>query len=148
MTTEFWETQSLFKTLYSNCVESVCEKHHLTRMELDILLFLANNPQFDTAANIVEIRHLTKSHVSTSIRALESRGLLTKSYAPGNHKTIHLAPTPAAGDMIAEGKACQERFLKIIFRNFSEEELATLKQSFSQIADNIRTHMKEEHHAV
>lgn len=147
MTTEFWEIQSLLKTLYANCVEPVCEKHQLTRMELDILLFLANNPQFDTAASIVEIRHLTKSHVSTSIKNLEARGFLTKSYAPGNRKTAHLAITPAATQMIADGKCAQESFQKIIFQNFSEKERDTIRQLFSQIADNIRTQIKEENHA-
>lgn len=147
MTTEFWEAQSLLKTLYSNCVEPVCEKHHLTRMELDVLLFLANNPQFDTAASIIEIRHLTKSHVSTSIKDLESRGLLTKSYAPGNRKTAHLAIAPSANQIIIDGRDAQESFQRVIFQNFSEEERDTIRQLFSQIADNIRTQIKEENHA-
>lgn len=147
MTTEFWEVQSLIKTLYSDCLEPVCEQHSLTRMELDILLFLANNPQFDTAASIIEMRRLTKSHVSTSIKALEARGLLTKSYAPGNRKTAHLSITPAAGGIVANGKAAQGSFYGIAFRDFSEEDLGTMKQLFSQIADNIRTQMKEGNHA-
>lgn len=146
MNTEFWEIQSLLKTLYANCVEPVCERHRLTRMELDILLFLANNPQYDTAASIIEVRHLTKSHVSTSIKDLETRGLLTKSYAPGNRKTAHLAVTPAASRMIADGQSAQEHFQKIIFRNLSEEERGTIRQLFSQIANNIRTQIKEENH--
>ena len=56
-----WEHQNAVKTLYSRCVERVCERHDLTRMELDILLFLANNPLYDTASEIVEIRYLSKS---------------------------------------------------------------------------------------
>lgn len=148
MNMEFWEIQSLMKTLYSDCLEPVCEAHQLTRMELDILLFLANNPQFDTAASIIEMRHLTKSHVSISVRDLETRGLLTKSYVPGNRKTVHLSITSSAERIIADGRDAQNAFYQIAFRNFSEEDLNTLRQSFSQIAENIRTHIKEERHAV
>lgn len=146
MTTEFGETQSLIKTLYADCLEPVCTKHQLTRMELDILLFLANNPQFDTAASIVEIRCLTKSHVSASVKELESRGLLTKSYASGNRKTIHLSLTPAAGPIIADGKSAQNHFYAIAFQSFSEEDRKALVQLFSRIADNIRAHAKEVSH--
>ena len=41
-----WEHQNAVKSLYTNCVEEVCTKHGITRMELDILLFLANQPCF------------------------------------------------------------------------------------------------------
>ena len=51
-----WEHQNAIKALYSKCVEGVCVKHSITRMELDILLFLANNPCFDTATDIIEVR--------------------------------------------------------------------------------------------
>ena len=42
---------------------------------------LANNPQYDTATQIVRYRHLAKSHVSVSIRSLQERGLIL-----GEHK--------------------------------------------------------------
>ncbi len=45
----------------------------LTHMEYDILMFLHNNPQHNTAAEIVKVRKSTKSHVSSSLKNLESR---------------------------------------------------------------------------
>ena len=59
-----WEHQNAVKSVYAKCVGKICETHAITRMELDILLFLANNPCFDTATDIVENRFLSKSHVS------------------------------------------------------------------------------------
>ena len=35
--------------LYENMVSPVCEKYELTYMEFTVLMFLANNPQYDTA---------------------------------------------------------------------------------------------------
>ena len=37
-----WEHQNALKTLYARCIEEVCTAYKLTRMELDIVLFLAN----------------------------------------------------------------------------------------------------------
>ena len=61
---QFWEHQKIFFSFYRTCTKEVCQNYDLTQMEFDILMFLANNPQFDTAAEIVRIRKLTKSHVS------------------------------------------------------------------------------------
>ena len=70
----FWENQKVVLAYYAQCVKPVCEAHGLTRMEFDILLFLANNPVYDTAADIVRIRMLTKSHVSGALKRLETDG--------------------------------------------------------------------------
>ena len=73
------EQQNAVKTLYSEFVSPVCAKYGLTRIELDILLFLANNTRYDTATDIVEVRFLAKSQVSAAIKNLEARGCLWRS---------------------------------------------------------------------
>lgn len=73
-------------------------------MEFNILLFLANNPEFDTAAQIIKKRAFTKSHVSMSVRSLEERGLLTGEYYGTDRRTIHLKLTDAAAPMVSDGK--------------------------------------------
>lgn len=137
---EFWEAQNLINNLYTRCTGSVCAKYDLTRMELDILLFLANNPQFDTASDIVERRLLTKSHVSTSIKSLVERGYLARAYAPANRKTVHLSICPAAASIIADGRAAQEEFFSTLFLGFSEADRQQLRRFFIRIADNVNRH--------
>lgn len=84
------EQQNAVKTLYSEFVSPVCAKYGLTRIELDILLFLANNTHYDTATDIVEVRFLAKSQVSAAIKNLEARGCLRREYQLENRKTAHL----------------------------------------------------------
>ena len=81
------EQQNAVKTLYSEFVSPVCAKYGLTRIELDILLFLANNTRYDTATDIVEVRFLAKSQVSAAIKNLEARGCLRREYQLENRKT-------------------------------------------------------------
>ena len=138
MLPEFWNSMHLLKRLYDQTMEPVCEEFKLTRMELDILLFLANNKEFDTARDIIERRRLTKSHVSVSLRLLE------KKYFPGNRKTVHLALLPASSPAVAAGQDAQQRFYDLIFRGFRDDERVRMGEGFSKIAANIRTALRED----
>lgn len=64
------------KKLYDHLCLDVMEKYHITRSELDILLFLNNNPEFDSAKDIVEKRGLVKSHASMGIEKLLKMDIL------------------------------------------------------------------------
>ena len=136
-----WEHQNAVKTLYSRCVGEICEKRDITRMELDILLFLANNPCFDTATEIVEIRYLSKSQVSASVKLLETRGYLRKEYGDKNRKTAHLKICEKAADIVEDGRAAQEKFLRIMLEGFSGEEIAVMKGFNERILDNLNSYM-------
>lgn len=136
-----WEHQNAIKALYSKCVETVCEQHDITRMELDILLFLANNPLFDTATDIVDVRYLSKSQVSTSIKMLEKRGYLEKYYEDDNRKTAHLRICDAASHVIVDGREAQEKFLDVLFQGIPEKELEILKSCNQHIVDNIHCYL-------
>lgn len=137
-----WEHYFPTKALYSACMEPVCKKHHITRTALDILLFLANNPQYDTASEIIEIRHLAKSHVSTSIKALELSGFLEKHFEPGNKKTVHLSLSDSAKPLIADGRQAQEHFFQVMCRGLSEEEITRMQGCFQRIQENIKHYLE------
>ena len=94
----FWDQHKTITRYYEILMSSVCEKHQLKHLEYDILMFLHNNPQYRTAADIVRVRKSTKSHVSTSLKTLEDRGLIAKKTDPVNKKHIELDRTsgPAA----------------------------------------------------
>lgn len=138
-----WEHQNAVKTLYAKCIGPVCVKHNLTRMELDILLFLANNPCFDTATDIIEVRYLSKSQVSASIKSLEKAGYIRKSYTEENHKTAHLLICEGTSLIIQDGRDAQERFLEIMLQGFTQEQIDAMRQYNAHILENIDTYLKE-----
>lgn len=140
MFSQFWENQAHIKFLYSDCIEPVCKKYCLTRMELDILLFLANNPQFTTAAQIVENRRLTKSHVSLAVNTLVKKGYLTKSRFEHNRKTIHLNLCPSADEIIRDGQKAQKSFGSILFRDFTPEDYEQISHLFERINQNVKNY--------
>ena len=74
----FWDKHKTITTYYELLSGEVCDRYGLTQMEYDILMFLHNNPQHNTAAEIVKIRKSTKSHVSTSLKDWKTKDLLEK----------------------------------------------------------------------
>ena len=97
----FWERQKSLTAFYEACTKPVRDAYDLTQMQFNILMFLHNNPQFDTAGDLVKTRHLTKSHVSTALKELEARGWIEAHYAAGNRKSQHLRITKSAEAVIA-----------------------------------------------
>ena len=133
------------KNLYEQMVMPVCKAHGLTYMEFTILMFLANNPQRDTAAQIAKIRQLSKSHVSLSLKGLQAKGLVTGHYFPGNQKTLHLCLTEAAEPVVAQGAEAQKKFGDQLIRGFTPEEVKQLQSLVDRIHKNMR--QEEEGHA-
>ena len=65
----YFDTIARAQKGYARLLEPICKKWDLTRNELDVILFLANNPDYDRAVDIVNNRGLSKSHVSLSINS-------------------------------------------------------------------------------
>ena len=128
----------LAQSLYEKKVLPVCQKFGLTYMEFTVLMFLANHPQYDTAAQIVKIRHLTKSHVSVSLRTLQEKQLVEGMYYPGNRKNLHLKVTDAAHPIVQEGRKAQKAFSEILVRDFTPEEAAQLKYLIEKLENNMK----------
>ena len=132
----YWDRLRAFSVLYEKVTEPVRERYHLTRMEFDILMFLHNNPLYTTASDIVRVRRLTKSHVSASAASLEEKGLLEGRYAEGNRKSIRLRLTPAAAEIVTEGKKAQADYGEALLRGFTEAEREQFKAMFLRTCAN------------
>lgn len=144
MQSQFINNQILGNILYEQCINAACAQHGLIKTEMDILLFLHNNPGFDTATDIVRLRHLSKSHVSKSIQSLKERGWLATFYQDNNRRTIHLKLSEAADAAIADGLHAQDRFVSILLTDFTEDEKMQFKTLLCRIANNLQTYFQSE----
>ena len=129
----FWDRHKTITGYYESLTSTICDKYDLTQMEYDILMFLHGNPEFNTAADIVKIRKSTKSHVSTSLKSLENKGLIEKKQSESNKKHIEIFVTESAKSIIYEGIDTQKRFAHDVLKGFSDEEIA------DALAQNIQT---------
>lgn len=123
---------------YNRLMEPVCRKWNLTHNELDVLLFLANNPQQDRAVDIVRGRGMSKGHVSMSLGSLEERGLVTRREDAADRRTVHLALTQATGEIVEDGRQVQRQFVARLNRGVTPEESETVWAVTQKMAENIR----------
>lgn len=71
-----------YKKYHAARFEAASVQYGLNQLEIDILLFLHNNPDCRTASDICRYRGLAKSNVSAAVERLRTRGVLTVSPAP------------------------------------------------------------------
>lgn len=134
----------LAKESYTKAIRPVCLKYNMTTAEFDVLLFLANNPEFDRATDIVEKRYIVKSQVSTSINLLEKKGYLSRTYKENDRKTIHLILNDLAQNAIEDGQKAQELFFDILLTGFSAEQKILMKKNMQTLVDNMKAFVQEE----
>lgn len=137
-----YENLYVSQALHSLLFSPICAKYGLTPAEILVLLFLANNCQYDTATAIAAKLKLAKSHVSVSVRNLEERGYLKGNYEGHNRKTIHLQVCDTASNVVADARNMQAQFISILEQGFSEEECAVLQEYLQRITDNMNTYLK------
>ena len=143
----FWDEHKTITRYYEMKVSGVCEKYQLRQMEYDILMFIYNNPEYNTAADIVRVRKSTKSHVSTSLKVLEDRGFIERRIDKDNkkHVTIHLLQL--ANEVIEDGIWAQKEFAQDMFEGLSEEEIKVFMNVFQKVYENAERMISNEKNA-
>ena len=134
----YFDTMARAQKGYSRLLEPICKKWNLTRNELDVLLFLANNPEYDRAVDIVNNRGLSKSHVSLSIANMEKRGLLERLEDPADRRTVHLRLLPSSEEITAAGQMAQKRFFSYLHQGVSQEQIDMMVDFARKVHENIR----------
>lgn len=134
----YFDILSQSQKAYTRQLEPVCRKWDLTRSEVDVLLFLYNNPQFDRAADIVTRRGMAKSHVSMSVANLADRWLLVREFSPEDRRTAHLRLTQQGRVIAAEARQAQKEFFHLLYQDVSEEELDLWDKITRKVCENIK----------
>lgn len=128
----------VIKKAYDGLWEGIQEKYGLTRVEIDVIAFLRNNPDCDTASSIVEFRRIAKSHVSGAVESLTDRGWLTKEQDTRDRRCTHLRLTDDADAAAEEITARQKEFSAALRDGISEEELAAFGELLQKLTENAR----------
>ena len=134
----YFDTMARAQKAYAQLLEPICKKWDLTRNELDVMLFLANNPDYDRAVDIVVNRGLAKSHVSMSVANLESRGLLQRIADPSDRRTVHLKLTEQGREITDYGCSVQKKFMAHLHQGVTQEQLDIMRMFAERVYENIK----------
>lgn len=137
----FMGTRTLFR-LYDKMLRRVCMEHKLTSAEADVISFLQNNPGKDTAADIVELRGLSKGAVSKAVESLIQKSLLERIPNTEDRRKIHLKLKAQAEPVMESIHEVRKEFLDAVLDGFTPEELAWEAQFLDRLFHNAKKAME------
>lgn len=133
----YFDVMASARKSYAKLLDPVCEEWSLTRNELDVMLFLYNNPEYDRAADIVARRGIAKSHVSLSVANLEEKGLLVRRFDESDRRAAHLELQESGRAIAAQARELQTRYFSALYQGISQEEFEIWRKITQKVRDNI-----------
>ena len=135
---DYFESTASVKKSYFRLLEPVCQQWNLTRNELDVMLFLYNNPEYTRAADIVSHRGIAKSHVSLGVASLEEKGLLLRRFSEQDRRTAHLELQDQGRVIAAQAREKQIQYFSALYQGISPEEFEIWRNITQKVRDNIK----------
>ena len=133
-----------FEEAYDAVLKPLCAELSMPQSALDILLFLANNPGYDTARDICFYRHMKPGIVSFHIDRLVGEGYLARKSDEKDRRVTHLAVTEAAEPVVARGRALQATLGKRLMEGLGDEDRALFCRCIATISENAKRICTEE----
>ena len=128
---------------YSDECRPLCHELKLPQTAFDIIMFLANNPEFKTARDIVEIRHIKANLVSMNVDRLVKEGYLERRAVAGARRKTELLCTEKARPVIERGRAVQNAFFARLLTNTVEPTREAFFRTMEIIGKNLDEILKE-----
>lgn len=124
---------------YTKMCEAVLAEFNIPQVSFDILMFLNNNPEYCTAQEISEVRHIKKNLVSVHVEKLVSAGLLLRGTVEGDRRKVALSCTEKAAPIIKAGLEMQKSFFEHLSAGISQEHW----QVYKEIMDTINMNTEQ-----
>ncbi|MDO5302672.1 MAG: helix-turn-helix domain-containing protein [Clostridia bacterium] len=121
---------------YTKFCKPLCKKLELPQTAFDILMFLGNNPQYKTARDVVEIRHIKANLVSVNVDKLVNEGYLIRQAVEGDRRKTELICTDKAKPIIEKGQKLQQEFLEKTLANMDQDTREALAKAMEIINEN------------
>ncbi|HCS68127.1 MAG TPA: MarR family transcriptional regulator [Oribacterium sp.] len=122
---------------YARSCKTLCHTLDIPQTAFDILMFLANNPEYKSARDIVEIRHIKANLVSINVERLVQEGLVERREVAGDRRRVELLLTPKAEPLVAQGRIVQKEFLEKLLQGLDAKTLEVCNAAMQQIEANI-----------
>lgn len=123
--------------VYAELCAPVCREFEINQTCFDIMLFIANNPCYNTARDICELRGIKSSLASVAIDTLVKKGFLTCNDDSYDRRKRRLNLTPAADGPVEKGRERQSFFAEMLKSGVTQQELLTFKKVLGKIQNNI-----------
>ena len=125
-----------FDKFYSRSFQPLIRAAGLSLREIHVLLFLANNPIYDTAKDITQLRGLSKSQVSQAVDFLAAEGFLCRRTDETDRRVVHLSLTEDALPIVRQAQAVQQVCWQQLLDGLNRDQLQLLQQLLETVLEN------------
>lgn len=134
---KMFNSANRFIEAYHTALQPICKDIGLPPMAVDILMFIANNPDSNTAGDICRCRGLKTGIVSVHIDRLVNEGLLMRQAVPGDRRKTRLVCTDAAIGIVEKGRELQRSFAQCLLVGMSDTEIEVFHNCLTVLGNNI-----------
>ena len=129
---------------YRKICKPLCSEVGLAQTAFDILMFLGNNPECNTARDIVEIRHIKANLVSVHVERLVEEGYLLRRPVKADRRKTELVCTQRALPIIERGRLLQKAFIESLLAGMDEAARQAFASALYGIEQNIDAILEED----
>ena len=126
-----------FIEAYHAVLQPICKETGLPPMAVNILMFIANNPESNTAGDICRCRGLKTGIVSVYVDRLVNEGLLLRQAVQGDRRKTQLSCTAAANGLMDKGCELQKRFAQRLLAGVSSADIEIFHHCLAVLGSNI-----------
>lgn len=128
------------KDEYDKKIEEAALEIALTKPEADLLLFLSNNPSYNTARDAVVYRGFSKAYVSKALNSLYKKNYISLKQDVVDKRYQHIFINENIINKVKILQNTQEKVFKEHTKNITEEE----KKLFIEIINKMLKNKKGE----
>ncbi len=123
---------------YTRSCKALCHELDIPQTAFDILMFLANHPEYKSARDVVEVRRIKANLVSINVDRLVQEGLLVRHEVAHDRRKVELKLTEKAVPIVEKGRAVQKEFIETMLQGIDASTLAGFRAALAQMEENIR----------
>lgn len=135
---DFFGYDAIFKKKIKKSYKFIEKKYKLTKNELIIISYLAENSESNLSSDIVKNLGFSKSHVSLSVANLIKSGYLNTISNKQDKKKLHLVLKDKASEIINDIKTVKTNFENQLFSGFSDNEKKQFSALLKKVVRNVK----------
>lgn len=128
---------------YVTYCKSICREYDINQTEFDILMFFGNNPEYDCAKDIVDVRKIKANLVSINVDKLVNDGYLERKLMLNDCRKYRLVLTKQGKALVKKGKEVQDSFFELLFNSVSAKDRSAFNKVLELIDNNLERILKD-----
>ena len=128
---------------YVTYCKSICREYDINQTEFDILMFFGNNPEYDCAKDIVDVRKIKANLVSINVDKLVNDGYLERKLMLNDRRKYRLVLTKQGKALVKKGKEVHVSFFELLFDSVSAKDRSAFNKVLELIDNNLERILKD-----